>query len=121
MTFGVFLVALIAASVGLSLIMAGAWFVQQRTGNSGWVDTVWTFGLGAVGIAGALAPLGGWLPRGLLIAALIFAWALRLGLHIATRTAKITDDPRYAELQRGWGAANARGEMFWLLQRELYI
>ena len=26
--------------------MAVAWVVQQRTGNSGWVDTIWTFSLG---------------------------------------------------------------------------
>jgi len=34
--------ALAAIAVSLSVLMAGAWVVQQRTGNSGWVDTVWT-------------------------------------------------------------------------------
>jgi steroid 5-alpha reductase family enzyme len=31
----------------LSAIMAAAWSVQQKTGNSGWVDVSWTFGTGA--------------------------------------------------------------------------
>jgi len=39
-----YVAALVA--IALSLLMAGAWMVQQRTGNSGWVDTVWTFSLG---------------------------------------------------------------------------
>jgi hypothetical protein len=38
--------------------MAGAWVVQQRTGNSGWVDTIWTFSLGLVGAGSALWPWG---------------------------------------------------------------
>jgi hypothetical protein len=33
----------------LSLLMSGAWVVQQRTGNFGWVDTIWTFSRGLVG------------------------------------------------------------------------
>lgn len=32
--------ALAAIAVSLSILMAGAWVVQQRTGNSGWVDTI---------------------------------------------------------------------------------
>jgi len=39
---------LAAIAVSLSVLMAGAWVVQQRTGNSGRVDTVWTFSLGLV-------------------------------------------------------------------------
>ena len=38
---------LAAIAVALSVLMAGAWLVRQRTGNSGWVDTIWTFSLGA--------------------------------------------------------------------------
>jgi steroid 5-alpha reductase family enzyme len=41
------------AAIALSILMAGAWVVQQRTGNSGWVDSIWTFSPGLVGAAGA--------------------------------------------------------------------
>ena len=47
-----YLEALAAIAVSLSVLMAGAWVVQQRTGNSGWVDTIWTFSLGLVGVTG---------------------------------------------------------------------
>lgn len=112
---------MIIASFGLALatcavLMAGAmsvaWLVERRTGNSGWIDAVWTFGLGATGIVGALLPFGeGPLSRRLLVAALAAAWALRLGLHVASRTRGITDDPRYARLKREWGADKDR-QMF---------
>lgn len=112
--------ALISAS--LSAIMAGAWLVWRRTGNSGWVDTTWSFGLGAVGIAGALLPglADGLSLRQAVIAALMGAWALRLGLHIASRSAGITDDPRYARLARDWGA-DAPRQMFILLQKQALV
>ena len=94
-------VAIVAIAIALSIVMAGAWLVQQRTGNSGWVDTIWTFGLGATGLAAALVPFGGadLSARQYLAAAFIFFWSLRLGLHIAQRTTGITDDPRYADAQ----------------------
>jgi steroid 5-alpha reductase family enzyme len=109
-------------SAALSAVMAVAWRVQQRTGNSGWVDTIWTFGLGAIGIAAALAPLTQSSPTGrqMIVAVFLLAWALRLGVHIATRTMGISDDPRYAELIRGW-AGDARRQMFWLLQKQALV
>jgi steroid 5-alpha reductase family enzyme len=35
-----YLEALIGIALSLSILMALAWVVQQRTGNSGWVDTI---------------------------------------------------------------------------------
>jgi len=52
----VYLVSLLIIAVALSALMTLAWGVQQRTGNSGWVDTIWTFSVGLVGAIGALWP-----------------------------------------------------------------
>jgi steroid 5-alpha reductase family enzyme len=110
-------------AVSLSAIMMFAWAVQQRTRNSGWIDAVWTFGLGAVGCVSALALHGPeeW-PSGrqILVAAIVAIWALRLGTHIVKRSSSKADDPRYAELLRGWGT-NARREMFLLLQKQALV
>ena len=38
------------AAITLSLLIAGTWMVQQRTGHSGWVDAIRTFSLGLVGV-----------------------------------------------------------------------
>src|SRR5215469_18902779 len=111
--------ALVAIALALSILMAFAWVVRERTGNSGWVDTVWTFAVGLVGAGSALWPVGGAAPnaRQWLVAALVAIWSLRLGIHIAIRTASITDDPRYAAFAREWGA-NASRRMFVFLQNQ---
>jgi steroid 5-alpha reductase family enzyme len=99
--------------------MSLAWVVQQRTGNSGWVDTIWTFSVGLTGAGSALWPIGGAAPnvRQWLVAALVAIWSLRLGLHIAVRTAGISDDPRYAAFAKEWGL-DAPRKMFWFLQNQ---
>ena len=67
-----YLEALVVIALSLSVLMAGAWLVQQRTGNSGWVDTIWTFSLGLVGAGSALWPVASAAPnaRQWLVAAL---------------------------------------------------
>jgi steroid 5-alpha reductase family enzyme len=114
-----YLAALVLIAASLSILMAGAWVVQQRTGNSGWVDTIWTFSLGLVGAISALWPIEGSPPnaRQWLVAALVVVWSLRLGIHIAIRTSGITDDPRYAAFAREWGL-NAPRRMFIFLQNQ---
>ena len=114
-----YLEALAAIAVALSVLMAGAWLVQQRTGNSGWVDTIWTFSLGLVGAGSALWLVAGEAPnaRQWLVAALVTIWSLRLGIHIARRTAGITDDPRYAAFAKEWGVNSPR-RMFIFLQNQ---
>src|SRR5687767_7619728 len=114
-----FVIALFAIAIALCALMAVAWIVQQRTGNSGWVDTIWTFSVGLVGIIAALWPFNaGALPaRQWMVAALVAAWAMRLGLHIALRSAAMHDDPRYAAYAKRWGADASR-KMFVFLQQQ---
>jgi steroid 5-alpha reductase family enzyme len=113
-----FAIALAAMAAALCALMACAWIIQQRSGNSGWVDTIWTFSVGLVGAIAALWPVAGALPaRQVMVAALVIAWALRLGLHIAVRSAGIHDDPRYADYAKQWGTAAAR-KMFVFLQQQ---
>jgi steroid 5-alpha reductase family enzyme len=116
-----YLEALVVIALSLSILMTLAWVVQQRTGNSGWVDTIWTFSVGLVGAGSALWPIGGAAPnsRQWLVAALVAVWSLRLGLHIALRTAGITDDPRYADFAKTWGVNSAR-RMFVFLQNQAF-
>ncbi|MEW6257661.1 MAG: DUF1295 domain-containing protein [Pseudomonadota bacterium] len=106
--------------VALCLAMAGAWLIASRTGNSGWVDTIWSASTGAAAVAAALAPLEGqegfW-PRQILLALLAGLWSARLAGHILQRTLSGHDDPRYAHLKREWGA-DAPRRMFLFLQSQ---
>ena len=119
MTVSTFLLGFLCLSAALSAIMAVAWLVWRVSRNSGWVDTIWTFGLGLVGLCSALTVMPMRLQSSL-VAAMAAIWALRLGSHIARRTRGITDDPRYAKLIRDWGPDASR-QMFWLLQKQAIV
>ncbi|MFT5509203.1 MAG: steroid 5-alpha reductase family enzyme [Hyphomicrobiaceae bacterium] len=103
----------------LAVLMTLAWWIEQRSGNSGWVDVVWTSAMGLTGIVGATAAysFGDLSNRQLLIVALVLVWAMRLAGHIARRTTTVSDDPRYAKLRLQWGTEACRN-MFWLLQAQ---
>lgn len=90
----------------LFALMSLAWLAQRATGNSGWVDVAWSLATGVAGVTFSLAPLAGMPvgPRAWAVAALVAAWSLRLGLHIARRAAAGIEDPRYAALHAAWGA-----------------
>jgi steroid 5-alpha reductase family enzyme len=97
---------LIGLAAMLSLMMTFAWAVALRSGRSGSIDAIWSFAIGAAGVAAALAPLhpGATLTaRQIVTAALAAIWSLRLGLHIVQRTRGGGDDPRYAKLRQDWG------------------
>jgi steroid 5-alpha reductase family enzyme len=110
----------VAAALGA--IMAVAWYVQQKTNNSGWVDTTWSLGVGSIAVIAAAWPVAQEWPhwRQIIVAALAAAWCLRLGLHIASRTRAATDDPRYRNLIIQWGS-DAPRRMFWFLQAQATV
>lgn len=97
----IFLLALLCSGA-----MALAWRVVVTTGNNGWTDAFWSFTVGGAGVLAAIGPLEGTelAPRNWLVALLVAVWSGRLGLHITRRTLRGKDDPRYAELRRGWGS-----------------
>ena len=119
MSFIQLTITALVVCAALGLIMTLAWLVQQKTGNAGWVDVSWSFGVGAVAFVAALLPLHQQWPqwRQLSVALLAASWCLRLGLHIARRTRAAKDDPRYRDLIVQWGA-DAPRRMFWFLQSQ---
>lgn len=109
-----FLILAAATSLGMSL----AWFAVVKGAGSGWVDTVWSFLVGAAGVAVALVPVSGWegdWQRRLIVGSVAALWSCRLGIHILKRTLKGGEDPRYAKLQEEWGTA-WRSRLFLFLQ-----
>lgn len=104
------------AALFMSAAMSFAWWIQRRTGNSGWIDTIWSLAV-AVGAIGAALSLGGSSGRAWLAAALIGVWGARLGGYIALRSKGAPEDPRYAALVEEWGADASR-RLFMFLQAQ---
>lgn len=109
------LILLLIPLAFLCIGMAGAWGLQRKTGNSGWIDASWSAlsGLAAlisIGVYGGFSTA-----RGLLAGVLILIWASRLAAHIASRSHGAEEDPRYADLIREWGD-EAPSRLFWFLQ-----
>lgn len=99
------IVLILILAVGLAAAMYAAWQVVLKTGQHGYVDTFWSYAIGAAGVVAALVPLAphGLSARNWLVAALVAGWSVRLGTHILKRTLKGGDDPRYAQLRKDWG------------------
>lgn len=96
----------ILMAAALSLVMTMAWLSVAAGAKSGWIDATWSFLVGAAGIAAALAPLDGWagdMHRRILVATAAGLWSCRLGFHIAARTRRGGEDPRYERLRQDWG------------------
>src|SRR5258707_15390127 len=55
--------SLAGIALPLSILMAIAWVVQQRTSISGGVDPIWTFSVGFCGAGSALWPTAGAAPN----------------------------------------------------------
>jgi steroid 5-alpha reductase family enzyme len=119
----------------LITVMAAAWRIQEASGNSGWVDVSWTFGVDGVAFLAALAPLAqeaadevaqGAAPepwphwRQIVVAGRVAVWSLRLGLHIVARTRAAGNDPRYRKLIVEW-QSDASRRMFWFLQTQAMV
>ena len=113
-------IGLLVAAIVLSACMSGAWWVQRASGNSGWIDVIWTFSTGAVACGLALLPYGGGLERQWLVAGFAGVWSLRLGWHILLRTRGSGDDPRYRAMIEAWGA-RAGAMLFWHLQIQALV
>ncbi|WP_341988610.1 DUF1295 domain-containing protein [Azorhizobium sp. AG788] len=111
-------ILILALALACALLMTAAWAIAESTGQSGWVDSIWSLTVGVVGVAAALVPVAGSSgisARQIMVAGLVALWALRLGIHIAVRTQGGGDDPRYANLRDKWGE-DARTQLFLFLQ-----
>ena len=82
-------------------MMVVVWFFARRMDNAGIVDIWWAFGFTPVAVFYGVFGSGHMVRNGL-IAAMVCAWSLRLGMHLYQRVMSHRDmeDPRYADLRR---------------------
>ncbi len=107
----------LAGGLFMSAVMVALWIVERRTRNASTVDVAWSFGTGALAVWFALAGTGGLLERQLLVAVLMGAWGLRLGMHILARVRVEPEDGRYQRMRAAMGRHDGIGFLaFFIVQ-----
>ena len=106
---------LITAWAASAALMVLLWLVERRRRNASIADVGWCYGLALVvwWYAGSAA---GEPARRLLVALMIFLYAVRLGTHVLIdRVWRKQEDGRYRALRHQWGAHES-SRMFWYFQ-----
>jgi steroid 5-alpha reductase family enzyme len=98
-----FLKFILLAWIFAAALMAVVWFISLRIDNFGIIDIAWSLAFTPIAVFFALcAP--GFETRRWLISAMVAAWSLRLGIHVAVRVIRAhpNEDPRYKEFREKW-------------------
>ena len=95
-------VIVLGVLAAMLVVMVVAWAYGLRRVNGGWTDVFWTWGTGLTLAVAALWPVAAaHEPRQWLVAALMAAWGLRLGLYLTPRVASHPEDARYEAFRDG--------------------
>lgn len=98
-----------------ALLMVVLWMVQRRLRNAAIADVGWCYGLALVALWYA-ASVSGEPARRLLVALMVFLYAVRLGTHVLVdRVWNKAEDGRYRALRLRWGEQEPL-RMFWYFQ-----
>jgi steroid 5-alpha reductase family enzyme len=96
--------ALASSALAIACAMLALWALSLALRNASIVDLWWGPGI-ALGASVAWWSAGAAThPRALLLLALAWLWALRLGGYLLWRNAGHGEDPRYQAMRRHWGA-----------------
>lgn len=92
----------LAGGLAILLMMTALWLLSVRLKDASIVDSFWGPGFGLAALA-YLSLGGGWLPRQILITALVLIWGVRLGWHIFRRNHGKGEDYRYQQFRQHYG------------------
>lgn len=112
-------------------LMILTWKLSVRGNNYSFVDVCWSLAFTPVAVLYAAAGAG-WGPRRLVIALLLCAWSLRLGIHLWKRVARHhpAEDGRYRVLRERWientamkflGFFFSQAILVWLLMLPVFL
>jgi cyclopropane-fatty-acyl-phospholipid synthase len=97
------------------------WLLQRRTENASWADAGWSLGIGLLSVSQLLAGSGEPMRRAL-AATLVLLWSVRLTAHLVQRACNGSEDGRFADLRRSWGAHAQRNFLgYFLVQVPLVL
>lgn len=110
------IIVMIVGALALFVVFTITWIIQLRTRNAAIVDTVWSLSFPLLAMV-YFVLIDGYVPRQLLLLALVSAWGVRLGAYLYSRTIGQPEDVRYTALRQEWGAKqNVRMLRFYYFQ-----
>ncbi len=108
--------SILLAWLVMIVLMTGMWLYQRTGRNAGIVDVAWSFGTAAVAIW-LVCNAEGDLVRRIVVGIMVGLWGVRLGLHLAVRMTRESQDGRYTRMREKWGEnANKRMFIFYQIQ-----
>ncbi len=105
---------------GLAVAMAILFVVQIKIRDAGWVDVMWTAGLGVSAVVMYFFAEGN-SDRRLLTAILAAAWSLRLTTHLFIRVWRGPEDGRYQAMRESMGDKKFRPFLFFFNQGQALL
>jgi steroid 5-alpha reductase family enzyme len=90
------------------------WLLQRHTNNASWADAGWALAVGLV-MLWWLASGQGDTGRRWLAGSVVGLWSARLSLHLWHRAWNSTEDGRFQDLRREWGARAQRNFLRYFL------
>ena len=104
---------LLYGQLGASFIMALAWVHALVIKNTSYVDVLWGYGVGVLGLIYLILAGENTDPaRMALLKALILTWSIRLGTYLLKRCIGKPEDARYAYLREYMGKKANLGFLF---------
>ena len=95
---------LLYGQAGASVMMLIGWLVALRINNTSYVDVLWSYGVGILGLFYLVSLSDQCDPRRLaLLQGLLAVWSIRLGTHLLRRCWGKPEDARYAYLREYMG------------------
>lgn len=110
---------LLLCGVAASLGMAGLWVLQRRIDDAGIVDVAWGLGIAIFALVYFFVVGGANFERSVVALAVVWIWAIRLGLHVFTRLLQHKEDGRYQNLKAAWGD-KAQSKLFYFYQAQAF-
>ena len=98
---------------GMLIVQFLFWIIHRVRQNAAVVDVGWTLGIGLAALFLVWASPTPVLASHLILAAMIFLWSSRLGLHLVRRVFHGPEDPRFSDLRHRLG--RSAGVVFFLI------
>ncbi|MBT7406381.1 MAG: DUF1295 domain-containing protein [Opitutae bacterium] len=113
---------LLYGQLGASIVMVIGWLIALLIRNTSYVDVLWAYGVGVLGLCYLVIQSDLCHPARLsILEGILAVWSIRLGTHLLRRCWGKPEDPRYAYLRKSLGKKANLGFFFFFQVQAFWI